>query len=179
MNKKKDVFDLGDVDYLRELELFNQLMKEMSSTSSSGGAFNTPQAFTKSGEMENDEDDFKYYKKVKAKKRNSNTPNKDVSIMESKFIKKMKEDLGLIQENVDFGGYISREDLSPEQKIGKTIKSTKKVCEMLEKELKRTVKLKTENGMSNENFWKSTKKDLNEMTIAILSITRMIRDLSS
>lgn len=162
----KDLLDVDPEENLARFEKLQKMLDEMNTTASVGGSYNTPNAFTKDGEENDDEENYKYYDKVEE---NFNQSTLRDYFSHSKDLK----------EAVELGQYNSREDLTPEQKIGKTLKQTKKVFKKLQKEIRKTVKTKNENGMSNDRLWKSSKKDLKEINSMLLNMTRMMREISS
>tara|TARA_R110001583_G_scaffold13766_4_gene58705 strand:- start:4472 stop:4912 length:441 start_codon:yes stop_codon:yes gene_type:complete len=136
-------------DKLKELE-------EMSSTGA-GEAYDTPNAFSKDEEEdENDNAEQAGYKKVK----------------ESKF--KQFAKASFLNE-VSYNDYKKDESATSKQKVNKSIKEVSSRLLRIERIINHNIKLKTEEGIDNKQYWKSTRNGLYKISERMMRIGEKLR----
>ena len=107
-----------------------------------------------------------------------NTPNAFSSgEKDNKRRKKIATQLGyqLVKENRWLE--LKREDSSPRAKFGKGIRNINKQLSEIETFINWHSKLKTENGVKNEDYWKRTQKNLHSIRERLMNISEKIRKL--
>lgn len=128
----------------------------MSSTGA-GEAYDTPNAFSKDEEEdENDNAIQAGYKKVK----------------ESKFKKYAK---ATFLNEVSYTEYKSDEKLSSKQKVNQSIKEVGSKLLRIERIINHNIKLKTEEGIDNKQYWKSTRGGLYKISERMMRISEKLR----
>jgi hypothetical protein len=129
-NLKELVKNLIEEIEQEELEL------EEATTTSSVDGYNTPNAFKKSDGT--DEDDT----------------------TEDSFVDKINQSTGYKRVNENRWLELKREESTPTQKLGKGISNIKKQLSEIETFLNWYSKLKKESGLSSDQYWKRTQKNL-------------------
>ena len=137
----------------------DDLLDEMSSTGGKGSEeYNTPNAFSKSGEEdENDNAETSGWKKVKT---------------ESTFMKMAKETL--ISE-ISYKDYKKDESATSKQKVNRAIREINSKLYKIEGILNRNIKLKSEAGVDNTKYWKSTRSNLQKISEKMQRISERLR----
>jgi len=135
-------------DKLKELEEI--------STTGDGEAYNTPYAFSKDEEDENDNAEQAGYKKVK----------------ESKF--KKLASASFLNE-VSYKEYKKDSTLNSRQKVNKSIKEVASKLYKIERIINQNIKLKTEDGIDNKQYWKSTRSNLYKISERMMRIGEKLR----
>lgn len=137
----------------------DDLLDEMSSTGGQGSEeYNTPKAFSKSGkEDENDNAETSGWKKVKT---------------ESTFMKMAKETL--ISE-ISYKDYKKDESATSKQKVNRAIREINSKLYKIEGILNRNIKLKSEAGVDNTKYWKSTRSNLHKISEKMQRISERLR----
>ncbi len=136
------------------------------------GPVKTPNAFSKS----EDEDDLDtdhievlgYKKPKKTKKINT----------ESKTMKKLEDKLERIIE-ATYRDYKKDDSMKAHQKVNKSIKEINRMMYEVEKIVNQNTKLKSEMGVSNEQYWKSTQKRFTKISERMLKVARNLKELSA
>jgi|TARA_R110002153_G_scaffold179299_1_gene332688 hypothetical protein len=131
-------------------------LEEMSSTGA-GEAYDTPNAFSKD-EEEDEEDNAEVfgYKKVK----------------ESKFKQYAK---ATFLNEVSYKDYKGDEKLSSKQKVNQSIKEVGSKLLRIERIINHNIKLKTEEGIDNKQYWKSTRGGLYKISERMMRISEKLR----
>lgn len=114
---------------------------EEANVTANAGEYNTPKAFSKDKEDENENAEVFGYKKVK----------------ESTF-KSMSKQMHLTEAK--YKEYKNDESLSSRQKVNRSIKEVNGKLFRIERILDQNVKLKTESGIDESKYWESTKRNL-------------------
>jgi hypothetical protein len=134
------------------------------------GPVKTPNAFAKSKD-EDDLDDEHIevlgYKKSKENKMNT----KKLESLESKLEKKINE--------ISYKEYKKDENLKQHQKINHSIKEINSMMFKLERIVNQNAKLKTEAGVHNGQYWKSTQKRFGKISERMLKVARSLKELSA
>jgi len=130
-------------------------LEEMSSTGA-GEVYNTPYAFSKDEEDENDNAEKAGYKKVK----------------ESKFKKFAK---ATFLNEVSYNDYKKNPDLSAKQKVNQSIKEVSSKLFKIERLINQNIKLKTEEGIDGKQYWKSTRGSLYKISERMMRIGEKLR----
>jgi hypothetical protein len=73
---------------------------------------------------------------------------------------------------------LKREDSSPKSKIGKGISNINRQLAEMEKFLNWYGRLKQENGVSNDQFWKSTNRNIYSIKERLIKLEQKIRKIS-
>jgi hypothetical protein len=129
-NLKELVKNLIEEIEQEELEL------EEATTTSSVDGYNTPKAFQKSDGT--DEDDT----------------------TEDSFVDKINQSTGYKRVNENRWLDLKREESTPTQKLGKGISNIKRQLSEIETFLNWYSKIKKESGLSSDQYWKRTQKNL-------------------
>tara|TARA_R110000737_G_C14383925_1_gene451073 strand:+ start:148 stop:588 length:441 start_codon:yes stop_codon:yes gene_type:complete len=131
-------------------------LEEMSSTGA-GEAYDTPNAFSKDDEEdENNNAEQAGYKKVK----------------ESKF--KQFAKASFLTE-VSYNDYKNNPDMTSKQKVNKSIKEVASKLYKIERLINQNIKLKTEEGIDNKQYWKSTRSGLYKISERMMRIGEKLR----
>lgn len=140
-------------------KLIDEKLKELEEISSTGEgeAYDTPNAFSKTGE-EDEEDNAEVfgYKKVK----------------ESKFKKYAKASF---LNEVSYKDYKGNQDQSSKQKVNQSIKEVGSRLLKIERIINHNIKLKTEEGIDNKQYWKSTRSGLYKISERMMRISEKLR----
>ena len=131
----------------------------------------TPNAFAKSkdeGDLDTDHIEVLGYKKAKKSKINT----------ESKTMKKLEDKLERIIE-ATYRDYKNDDSMKAHQKVNKSIKEINRMMYEVEKIVNQNTKLKSEMGVSNEQYWKSTQKRFTKISERMLKVARNLKELSA
>jgi hypothetical protein len=127
------------------------------------GPVKTPNAFSKSGEEdENDNAEVFDYKKVEENK--------------STYAKMMSQ---LHLQEASYNAYKKDDSMSNKKKVNQAISEINRKLFEVEKIMRQNVRLKTEVGVDNGQYWKGTKKKLGKISERILKIAHQFRNLSA
>ena len=131
----------------------------------------TPNAFAKSKDADDlDTDHIEVLGYKKAKKSKINT--------ESKAMKKLEDKLERIIE-ATYRDYKNDDSMKAHQKVNKSIKEINRMMYEVEKIVNQNTKLKSEMGVSNEQYWKSTQKRFTRISERMLKVARNLKELSA
>ena len=138
-------------------KLLEDLTKELEeiSTTGEGEAYNTKYAFS-DDEDDNDSAEQAGYKKVK----------------ESKFRKLAKS---TFLNEASYNEYKKDNTFSSKQKVNKSIKEVASRLFKIERIINQNIKLKTEEGINNKQYWKSTRKNLYKISERMMRIGEKLR----
>jgi hypothetical protein len=128
--------------------------KELEEVSTTGGivGYNTPAAFTKPGSE---------------KKKNK------------QMAKSSGEGHTIVGEGVNRWNALKQNEGTPNQKIGVGIRNMRSQLQEIEQFIEWYSKLKTENGLSSNDYWKRTQKHLNVIRERLNKISAKITNLSA
>ena len=131
----------------------------------------TPNAFAKSEDEDDlDTDHIEVLGYKKAKKSKINT--------ESKTMKKLEDKLERIIE-ATYRDYKKDDSMKAHQKVNKSIKEINRMMYEVEKIVNQNTKLKSEMGVSNEQYWQSTQKRFSKISERMLKVARSLKELSA
>ena len=131
----------------------------------------TPNAFSKStdeDDLDTDHIEVLGYKKAKKSKLNT----------ESKTMKKLEDKLERIIE-ATYRDYKKDDSMKAHQKVNKSIKEINRMMYEVEKIVNQNTKLKSEMGVSNEQYWQSTQKRFSKISERMLKVARSLKELSA
>lgn len=131
----------------------------------------TPNAFAKSedeDDLDTDHIEVLGYKKAKKSKMNT----------ESKTMKKLEDKLERIIE-ATYRDYKKDDSMKAHQKVNKSIKEINRMMYEVEKIVNQNTKLKSEMGVSNEQYWQSTQKRFSKISERMLKVARSLKELSA
>ena len=135
------------------------------------GPIKTPNAFAKSKDEDDlDTDHIEVLGYKKAKKSKINT--------ESKTMKKLEDKLERIIE-ATYRDYKKDDSMKAHQKVNKSIKEINRMMYEVEKIVNQNTKLKSEMGVSNEQYWQSTQKRFSKISERMLKVARNLKELSA
>ena len=135
------------------------------------GPIKTPNAFAKSKDEDDlDTDHIEVLGYKKAKKSKINT--------ESKTMKKLEDKLERIIE-ATYRDYKNDDSMKAHQKVNKSIKEINRMMYEVEKIVNQNTKLKSEMGVSNEQYWQSTQKRFSKISERMLKVARNLKELSA
>jgi len=135
------------------------------------GPIKTPNAFAKSEDEDDlDTDHIEVLGYKKAKKSKINT--------ESKTMKKLEDKLERIIE-ATYRDYKKDDSMKAHQKVNKSIKEINRMMYEVEKIVNQNTKLKSEMGVSNEQYWQSTQKRFSKISERMLKVARSLKELSA
>jgi hypothetical protein len=134
------------------------------------GPVKTPHAFSKSKDEEDlDDDHIEVLGMKKSKENPMNT--KKLESLERKLENKINE--------ISYKEYKKDENLKQHQKINHSIKEINSMMFKLERIVNQNTKLKTESGVHNGQYWKSTQKRFGKISERMLKVARSLKELSS
>ena len=136
----------------KKLKEIEEELEEISSTGG-GEAYDSKYAF---GELEDDDIEKSGYKKVK----------------ESKF--KQMASATFLNE-VSYKDYKKNTDYSAKQKVNQSIKEVSSKLFKIERIIGQNIRLKTEEGIDNKQYWKSTRKNLYKISERMMRIGEKLR----
>ena len=135
------------------------------------GPIKTPNAFAKSEDEDDlDTDHIEVLGYKKAKKSKINT--------ESKTMKKLEDKLERIIE-ATYRDYKKDDSMKAHQKVNQSIKEINRMMYEVEKIVNQNTKLKSEMGVSNEQYWQSTQKRFSKISERMLKVARNLKELSA
>ena len=134
------------------------------------GPIKTPNAFASS----EDEDDLDSnhievlgYKKSKKSKLNT----RKLESLERKLELKINE--------ISYNEFKNDDSMKAHQKVNQSIKEINRMMWEVEKIVNQNSKLKTEMGVHNGQYWKSTQKRFGKISERMLKVARKLKDLSA
>ena len=131
----------------------------------------TPNAFAKSEDEDDlDTDHIEVLGYKKAKKSKVNT--------ESKAMKELEDKLEQLIE-ATYKDYKNDDSMKAHQKVNKSIKEINRLMWEVEKIVNQNTKLKTEMGVHNGQYWKSTQKRFGKISERMLKVARNLKELSA
>ena len=136
----------------KKLKEVEEEIEEISVTGG-GEAYNTKYAF---GDLDDEDVEKSGYKKVK----------------ESKF--KTFAKASFLNE-ISYKDYKNNSDFSAKQKVNKSIKKVSSKLFRIERIINQNIKLKTEEGIDNKQYWKSTRKNLYKISERMMRISEKLR----
>jgi len=169
--KDKDIDNDGDVDdsdsYLhnklgvvaKKTEGHDEELDEMSTTAGVPG-YQTPNAFSKSGEE--DEHDV--------------AETGDMKKVESQYKKMINQMMGL--NEASYREFKKDPTSTPQQKVNRGINEVNKMLGAMEKIVNNNLRLKTEMGVQSNHFWKSTGKRFSKINERMTRIANRLKELS-
>ena len=169
--KDKDIDNDGDVDdsdsYLhkklgvvaKKTEGAEEDLDEMSTTAGVPG-YQTPMAFSKSGEE--DENDV--------------AETGDMKKVESQYKKMINQMIGL--NETSYREFKKDPTSTPQQKVNRGINEVNKMLGAMEKIVNNNLRLKTEMGVQSNHFWKSTGKRFSKINERMIRIANRLKELS-
>jgi len=169
--KDKDIDNDGDVDdsdsYLhnklgvvaKKTENKESEIDEMSTTAGVPG-YQTPNAFSKSGEE--DEHDV--------------AETGDMKKVESQYKKMINQMMGL--NEASYREFKKDPTSTPQQKVNRGINEVNKMLGAMEKIVNNNLRLKTEMGVQSNHFWKSTGKRFSKINERMTRIANRLKELS-
>ena len=136
----------------KKLKEVEEEIEEISVTGG-GEAYNTKYAFS---DLDDEDVEKSGYKKVK----------------ESKF--KTFAKASFLNE-ISYKDYKNNSDFSAKQKVNKSIKEVSSKLFRIERIINQNIKLKTEEGIDNKQYWKSTRKNLYKISERMMRISEKLR----
>ena len=149
LNKKLDKMFESDFKKIEEEDL-----DEMNTTTSAGGEYDTKYAFGK--KTDDDTAQAAGMKKVK----------------ESTFMKMAK--LTLMNE-INYKEYKSDETATSKQKVNRAVKEVNSKLFKIERIINQNIKLKTETGIDENKYWKSTRSNLSKISEKMERLSNKLR----
>jgi len=131
----------------------------------------TPYAFAKS-EDDLDNDHIEVFGYKKSKKTNKNI--KKMESVESKLEKKLES---LIEAS--YRDYKRDDSMKAHQKVNTSIKEINRLMWEITKIVNQNSKLKTEMGVHNGQYWKSTQRRFGKISERMLKVARQLKELSA
>ena len=129
----------------------------------------TPHAFAKSeDDMDDEHIEVLGYKKAKKTKMNT----------ESKSMKRLEDKLEKLIE-ATYRDYKNDDSMKAHQKVNNSIKEINRLMYEVEKIVNQNTKLKTEMGVHNGQYWKSTQKRFGKISERMLKVARNLKELSA
>ena len=130
----------------------------------------TPYAFAKSeDDMDDDHIEVLGYKKSKK-------TNKNIKKLES--ISKIEDKLEKIVE-ASYRDYKKDDSMKAHQKVNNSIKEINRLMWEITKIVSQNSKLKTEMGVHNGQYWKSTQRRFGKISERMLKVARQLKELSA
>ena len=159
--------------FLKEIEeKFDEIEEANVTANLDGGEgpIKTPHAFSKSNDEEDLDDDHIEvlgYKKSKEKEMNT----KKLESLERKLESKINE--------ISYKEFKKDDTRKQHQKINDSIKEINSMMFKLERIVNQNTKLKTEAGVHNGQYWKSTQKRFGKISERMLKVARQLKELSA
>jgi hypothetical protein len=159
--------------FLKEIEeKFDEIEEANVTANLDGGEgpIKTPHAFSKSKDEEDLDDDHIEvlgYKKSKEKEMNT----KKLESLERKLESKINE--------ISYKEFKKDDTRKQHQKINDSIKEINSMMFKLERIVNQNTKLKTEAGVHNGQYWKSTQKRFGKISERMLKVARNLKELSA
>lgn len=174
MGNKRDA-DIAIESAIERIEELVELTIDEMSTTGSAPGYNTPNAFSKSGkEDENNNAEKVGMKKKAISKRNTK------KLKESAYKKMMSDMHGVeyLNEAVSYRKFKQDPTRSPQQKVNKGIAEVSKMLREMEKIVTNNLKLKNEMGVKSDHFWKSTGNRFAKINERMTRISNKLKELS-
>jgi len=166
LEEKKDII-LGQEEEDEEIEEANVT----GNLDGGAGPPKTPNAFSKSQDEDDlDTDHIEVLGYKKAKKSKVNT--------ESKSMKKLEDKLEQLIE-ATYKEYKNDDSMKAHQKVNTSIKEINRLMWEITKIVNQNTKLKTEMGVSNQQYWKSTQKRFGKISERMLKVAHKLKELSA
>ena len=166
LEEKKDVI-LGQEEEDEEIEEANVT----GNLDGGAGPPKTPNAFSKSQDEDDlDTDHIEVLGYKKAKKSKVNT--------ESRSMKKLEDKLEQLIE-ATYKEYKNDDSMKAHQKVNTSIKEINRLMWEITKIVNQNTKLKTEMGVSNQQYWKSTQKRFGKISERMLKVAHKLKELSA
>ena len=134
------------------------------------GPVKTPNAFSKTkdeDELDSDHIEVLGYKKTKESKMNS----KKLESLENKLEAKINE--------ISYKEYKKDDSRKDYQKVNDSIKKINRMMFEMERIVNQNSKLKTETGVHNGQYWKSTQTRFGKISERMLKVAHKLKELSS
>ena len=134
------------------------------------GPVKTPNAFSKTNdedELDSDHIEVLGYKKTKESKMNS----KKLESLENKLEAKINE--------ISYKEYKKDDSRKDYQKVNDSIKKINRMMFEMERIVNQNSKLKTETGVHNGQYWKSTQTRFGKISERMLKVAHKLKELSS
>ena len=166
LEEKKDVI-LGQEEEDEEIEEANVT----GNLDGGAGPPKTPNAFSKSqdeDDLDTDHIEVMGYKKAKKSKVNT----------ESRSMKKLEDKLEQLIE-ATYKEYKNDDSMKAHQKVNTSIKEINRLMWEITKIVNQNTKLKTEMGVSNQQYWKSTQKRFGKISERMLKVAHKLKELSA
>lgn len=152
-------------------------LEEVNATSNLDGGegpIRTPNAFKDidagDPDSEPDHNSIEVFDYKKANKSKQNFENK------SQYAKMMSQ---LHLSEASYRDYKRDESMNSKQKVNQAIAEINRKLFEVEKIMRQNVKLKTEDGVDNGQYWKGTRQKMGKISERILKIAKQFRDLSA
>tara|TARA_B100001778_G_scaffold318089_1_gene306348 strand:- start:661 stop:1167 length:507 start_codon:yes stop_codon:yes gene_type:complete len=160
---------------LNELEESQEELDEMSVTGNLDGGEGppkTPFAFGKGRNMD------------KKKTKDISTNSTGFSIVKEKPKKVFKGNMGesiykKVMSEINYREYKKDETMSAKQKVNNSIKEVNRKLYEIERIIHQNNKLKTEMGITSENYWKSTRAKFGKISERMVRVGHAMRKLGS
>ena len=160
---------------LNELEESQEELDEMSVTGNLDGGEGppkTPFAFGKGRNMD------------KKKTKDISTNSTGFSIVKEKPKKVFKGNMGesiykKVMSEINYREYKKDETMSAKQKVNNSIKEVNRKLYEIERIIHQNNKLKTEMGVTSENYWKSTRAKFGKISERMVRVGHAMRKLGS
>ena len=160
---------------LNELEESQEELDEMSVTGNLDGGEGppkTPFAFGKGRNMD------------KKKTKDISTNSTGFSIVKEKPKKVFKGSMGesiykKVMSEINYREYKKDETMSAKQKVNNSIKEVNRKLYEIERIIHQNNKLKTEMGITSENYWKSTRAKFGKISERMVRVGHAMRKLGS
>jgi hypothetical protein len=159
--------------FLKEIEdKFDEIEEGNVTANLDGGAGppRTPKAFVASGDEKDLDDDHIEvlgYKKIKK----TNKHFRAMEALERKLEQKINE--------ISYKEYKKDDSKKDYQKVNESIKKINRMMFEMERIVNQNVKLKTEAGVHNGQYWKSTQKRFGKISERMLKVARTLKELSA
>lgn len=134
------------------------------------GPVKTPHAFASSEDEDDlDSDHIEVLGYRKSKKDKLNT--RKLESLERKLERKINE--------ISYNEFKNDDSMKAHQKVNQSIKEINRMMWEVEKIVNQNSKLKTEMGVHNGQYWKSTQKRFGKISERMLKVARKLKDLSA
>jgi hypothetical protein len=134
------------------------------------GPVKTPNAFASSEDEDDlDSNHIEVLGYKKSKKSNLNT--RKLESLERKLELKINE--------ISYNEFKNDDSMKAHQKVNQSIKEINRMMWEVEKIVNQNSKLKTETGVHNGQYWKSTQKRFGKISERMLKVARKLKDLSA
>ncbi len=127
------------------------------------------------------EEDFKKIKEEELEEENTTADAGGEYDTPKAFKKKKKKDESLFRKmsramnEISYKAYKTDESLNSKQKVNKAIKEVAGQLYKIERTINQNIKLKTEDGVSSTQYWKSTRGNLRKISERMMRISERLR----